>query len=145
MGRAYESEAVVVDKGVTQRPAAEQNAKGYAFSQLDDWLNRGEHPIVKDMNLYVYSILVYRVELSPFSAKNASEHSSSKPRYVDIPFDDSYPSRTTWVRRLASEPRVPRVEGMQFVSEADREMHFISKAVLLRPVYLALAGDEKET
>ena len=145
VGHAYESEAAVTDKGVTQLPAAEQNAKGYAFSQLDDWLNRGEHPIVKDMNLYVYSIWVYRVELSPFSTANASEHTSSKPRFVDIPFDESYPARTTWVQRLASEPRVPRVEGMQFVGEADREMHFMSKAVLLRPVYLALAGDEQET
>ena len=40
--------------------------KSVALSQLDDWLHRGNDPIVAHMNLYVYTIWVYRVEKSPF-------------------------------------------------------------------------------
>ena len=43
-------------------------ANGFALSQLDDWLHRGEHDIVRDMSLYVYSIWVYRVEMTPFAS-----------------------------------------------------------------------------
>jgi hypothetical protein len=38
-------------------------AKGFALSQLDDWLHRGKHDIVRHMSLYIYSIWVSRVEL----------------------------------------------------------------------------------
>ena len=34
-------------------------------SALEDWLRRGDHPIVKDMHWYVYSMWVYRVEVAP--------------------------------------------------------------------------------
>ena len=37
-------------------------AKAYTYSQLDDYLHRGEDPIVRDMSLYIYSMWVYRVE-----------------------------------------------------------------------------------
>ena len=120
-------------------------AKGFAFSQLDDYLHRGSHPILRHMSLYVYSVWVYRVELSPYQSTDASTRQSKKPRFVDIPFDESYPARMTWVQRLSSEPRVPKVEGMQFVSEADMETHCMLKAVLLRPLYLEDDVDPSET
>ena len=31
-------------------------------SQHDDWLHRGDHPLVRHMNLYLYSMWVYRSE-----------------------------------------------------------------------------------
>ena len=36
------------------------NTTGYALSQPDDYLHSGDHSLVKDMNLYVYSTWVYR-------------------------------------------------------------------------------------
>ena len=114
--------------------AAGHKCKAFVLSQLDDWLHRGDDPIVRDMNLYVYSMWVYRVE------KNLTVRRQSQcpacPRHVDIEFDDTYPSRSTFMQRLAVEPRVPMLEGMQFVSEANAEAHYMLQAVLFRPVYL---------
>ena len=80
-------------------------AKAVALSQLDDWLHRGEDPIVRDMCLYVCSIWVYRVEVRPYGKPaGAAPTSSALPRQIDIPFDDTYPSAASFVQRIASEP-----------------------------------------
>ena len=34
-----------------------------ASSQLDDWHHRGDHPIVRHMSLYTYSMWIYRAEM----------------------------------------------------------------------------------
>jgi hypothetical protein len=91
---------------------------------------------VAHMNLYVYSIWVYRVEKSPFYASSANAEPRN-PRYVDIPFDPSHPSNATFVQRLSREPRVPKLEGMQFVSDANAEVHYSFLSILLRPLTLA--------
>ena len=69
-------------------------------SSLEDWLWRGDDPIVKDMSWYVYSMWVYRVELPP-TARDA------KPRHVTIEFSPDYKLHHTHAQRLATEFRVP--------------------------------------
>ena len=53
-------------------------------SPLDAWLWRGEHPIVKDMPWYVYSMWVFRVEKMPLKlegeAVTCGEAECSKSR-----------------------------------------------------------------
>ena len=58
-----------------------------------------------------------------------------------IEFDDSYPSRETFVQRLAVEPRVPVVDGMQCLSDKTPESHYMLQALLFRPVYLKPLGN----
>ena len=114
-----EREEHAADSASPATSAAEQAGKAHYFtlSQLDDWLHRGPHVLVANMSLYTYSMWVYRVELSQSTTK--------RPRFIDIPFDDSYPTCHTWVQRLATEPRVPLLQGMQFVTVAeDPEMHY---------------------
>ena len=96
------------------------------------------------MNIYVYSLWAYRVELTPF-AGNAGSHVPAKPRHVDVPFDETYVAAATWVQRMADEPRIPCVEGFQFLTIADPEVHFMFKATLLRPVFLGPPEDANDT
>lgn len=65
-----------IQEGGYEEPAAPTTAdlaaratRGTVLSQHDDWMHRGDHPIVRDMSLYVYSLWVYRVELSPYSKR----------------------------------------------------------------------------
>jgi hypothetical protein len=111
---------------------------------LDDYLHRGDHQILRDMSFHVYSMWVYRAQLNPYAA-NRSPSAQTKPRHLDTPFDDSLVAGRTWVRRLALEPRIPKVEGPQFVTDVDPEMHFLLKAVLLRPIYLGPAVEDDDT
>lgn len=129
--------------GVEAVAATANKALGYALSQLDDWIHRGDHPIVKDLSLYIYSMWIYRAERNPYAVVSSTE--CPKLSTVDIPFDDSYIAGRTWVQRLALEPRLPKVEGLQFITDVDPEMHFLLKAVLLRPVYLPPAIDDSDT
>ena len=89
------------------------------------------------MSLYVYSIWVYRVELSHQAATAAAGGSTAPSRFIDIPFDDSYTMSSTWVQRIATEPRVPLLDGVQFKTEAqDPETHFMFKSIIFRPLTL---------
>ena len=47
------------------------------------------------------------------------------------------------MQRLAVEPRVPMVEGMQFVPETNAECHYMLQAILFRPVYLPPAAEDE--
>ena len=125
------------DVGATSVAAAGdvKRTTAYTYSQLDDYLHRGAHPIVRDMSLYVYSMWVYRVEHRMW-ANPDDEGRRRSGRHVDVPFDETYTAARTWVQRIAVEPRIPKPEGMQFVSRADTEMHFLTKQVLLRPIYI---------
>ena len=55
---------------------------------------------------------------------------------MDIEFDESYTARGTFIQRLSAEPRVPKHEGMQYVSEANAEVHYMLLGILLRPLHL---------
>jgi hypothetical protein len=120
--------------GVENMASKSKDGLSYSLSQLDDYLHRGDHDIVRNMNLYVYSMWVYRAERNPYRA-NANDK-QTKPRHLEIPFDESYVAGRTWVQRIAIEPRIPKVEGFQFITDVDPEMHFLLKSVLLRPILL---------
>ena len=87
------------------------------------------------MNLYEYSTWVYRHELHPFAGSDATAQ-PRKPRHLDFPFDDSYAPGRTWVQRLAQTPRVPRLEGIRFETDATPEMHYLVKSLLFWPLRL---------
>ena len=106
----------------------------HGYDQLDDWHYRGTHPILVNMPLYEYSRWVYRIEFSPYALKSA-QASRRTPKHIDIPFDEDYVLGKTWVQRLSREERVPRIEGMKFHAEANAEMHYLMKSVLLRPIH----------
>jgi len=111
----------------------------HGYDQLDDWHYRGTHPILVNMPLYEYSRWVYRVEYSPWAAASA-QAPRHKPKHVDIPFHEDYMLGKTWIQRLSREPRVPRIEGMKFHSEANAEMHYLLKSLLLRPIHILPEG-----
>ena len=142
-GHSFEALEMPMDS-VSAAAFRGKDATGFALSQLDDYLHRGTHPVVKHMSLYVYSMWVYRSEKAPF-AEDASSTRTRKLRHIEIPFDDSYAAARTWVQRITKEPRVPRPEGYRFMTTVDPEMHYLLKAVLLRPVYLPSNVQETET
>ena len=37
---------------------------------VDDWLHRGDHPVLKDMPLYIYAMWVYSAEKPPFQGRD---------------------------------------------------------------------------
>ncbi|CAK0862279.1 unnamed protein product, partial [Prorocentrum cordatum] len=147
--REGEAEEVPEAPGPTVEGLAQGKFRGAVLSQHDDWMHRGDHPIVRDMSLYVYSIWVYRVEL-PLHALPAGEldpeGSGGRTLHVDIAFDSSYSAARNWTQRLAVEPRIPKAEGFQFVSaESNVETHYLMKSVLLRPVRLPDADGPNDT
>ena len=87
---------------------------------------------------------VYRAERSPFAQDASTEH-KRKPRHIEIPFHESSAAARTWTQRIAKEPRVPKPEGYKFVTDADAEMHYLLKAILLRPIYLPDQLEDDET
>ncbi|CAK0911448.1 unnamed protein product, partial [Prorocentrum cordatum] len=147
--REGEAEEAPEAPGPTVEGLAQGKFRGAVLSQHDDWMHRGDHPIVRDMSLYVYSIWVYRVEL-PLHALPAGEldpeGSGGRTLHVDIAFDSSYSAARNWTQRLAVEPRIPKAEGFQFVSaESNVETHYLMKSVLLRPVHLPGADGPNDT
>ena len=110
-------------------------------------MHRGRHPILCDMSLYIYSIWVYRVEVTA-SRGRAGEDGLDKntSAHIDIPFDSSYTAARSWTQRLAMEPRIPKVEGFQFIShDTNGENHSLMKSALLRHVYLPTANGDVYT
>ncbi|CAK0817607.1 unnamed protein product, partial [Prorocentrum cordatum] len=147
--REGEAEEVPEAPGPTVEGLAQGKFRGAVLSQHDDWMHRGDHPIVRDMSLYVYSIWVYRVGL-PLYALPAGElepeGSGGRTLHVDIAFDSSYSAARSWTQRLAVEPRIPRADGFQFVgAESNLETHYLMKSVLLRPVHLPDADGPNDT
>ena len=129
-GHSLEPTEAPVDSVIAAASRGGQ-ATGFALSQLDDYLHRGSHPLVKDMSLYVYSIWVYRVELSHQKAREDARDESNTP-HVDIPFHPSYRASKNWKQRIAVEPRVPKVSGFQFVAgHSNAETHYLMKSLLL--------------
>eukprot|EP00959_Pyramimonas_sp_CCMP1952_P134339 2810528-Pyramimonas_sp.AAC.1 len=62
------------------------------MSQPDDWLHRGDDPIVRDVNLRVRSMWAYRSEKN-LAVQRMSSDRPPLARYVEIEFDDAYPSK----------------------------------------------------
>ena len=77
-------------------------------SPLEDWLWRGNHPIVRDMHWYLYSMWVFRVEKMPLKLKDDGEPLVPGPRFIDIEFSPDYKLHRTHKQRIATEfPRAP--------------------------------------
>ena len=60
-------------------------AKYAVYSQLQDWLCRGTHPLLRHMSLYVYSMWVYRVERNRFRKDEIQPSSQRADTYVGSP------------------------------------------------------------
>ena len=82
--------------------------------------------------------------MKPF-AKETADGRPAFSRHIGVPFDPRYAAARTWVQRILLEPRVPKPEGYRFMTDADAEMHYMLKAILLRPVYLSPSSEEPET
>ena len=81
-------------------------------------------PIVREENLYIYSMWAYRVETRAHCLAPRWDSSTPRaPRHIDIEFDESYNAHGTFVQRLSAEPRIPKPEGMQYVPETNAEVH----------------------
>ena len=110
----------------------EDNGTRFAVttSTLEDWLHRGDHPILAPMSLLVYAMWVFRVE-KPRWCPGATP----APRFIDIDFATEYALRTTHRQRLATEFRVPLWEGFSMPSSnVDSETAALYKQLLLRPL-----------
>ena len=137
------------DHGETLEPKASTTPKRPSVkmgtsSQLEDYMYRGDNPIVAQMSLYVYSKWVYRAESKLYQAVDASS-SASNSRFVDIPFHQDYPHRETFVQRLAEQPRVPNPANMKYYHPViEEELNAMMKGILFSPIFLAEASDEFE-
>ena len=110
-------------------------------NQLDDYLNRGDHPLLAPMTLYVYSMWVHRVEA----------HSTEQvPNRVVLKFDPSYKLAVGYRQQLAVLERVPKIDGYTMPPPragtvgaiADLELNAMFKSVLHRPAALSGSGEE---
>jgi hypothetical protein len=99
-------------------------------STLEDWLNRGDHPILKPMSLQVYCMWVYRIE-----KPHRNPGQQQRARFVDLEFSPQYSLHGTHLQRLASELRVPLFEGFTMPSQDTcSETAAMFKQLLLRPL-----------
>ena len=100
-------------------------------STLEDWLYRGDHPILASMSLQVYCMWVYRIE-----KPHRNPNQKKPPRFVDLEFAPHYALRGTHLQRLATEFRVPLFEGytMPASIQGYKETAAMFKQLLLRPL-----------
>ena len=102
-------------------------------SPLEDWLWRGDHPILVDMPWYVYSMWVFRIEKFPAKSNADGDTTQPGPRFIDIQFSCDYKMHHTHKQRVATEFRVPLYEGFTMPpSTRDSETAAMYKSLLLR-------------
>ena len=101
-------------------------------NQLDDYNNRGDHPLLAPLTLYVYSMWISRVELRPPTAKN---------RQVVLPFSPSYKLAGGYGQLCTVIERIPKIDGYTMPPPRiggadtimDMELNAMFKSVLHRP------------
>ena len=99
-------------------------------STLEDYLYRGNHPLLAPMSLFVYAMWVFRIERPPPSTGGAP-----RPRFIDLAFAPQYQLHHTHLQRVATEFRVPLFEGFTMPTpDADVETACMYKQILLRPI-----------
>ncbi|CAE7839254.1 PIF7 [Symbiodinium sp. CCMP2592] len=104
-------------------------------SSLEDYLFRGEHPVLKDMSWSTYGMWVYRVELPPGAETSIR---AAVPRFQDMYFSSAYKLYKTHCQRISSEPRVPMFEGFTMPTlMTDSERNAMYKQVQCRPFAVA--------
>ena len=130
------SKTVPEDDDVDEKKKARRIATA---SPLEDWQWRGNHPILKDMHWYVYSMWVYRIEKLPPQRKKDGEVSEPRPRFIDIEFSSDYKLHRTHRQRIATEFRVPLYEDFTMPpSTRDSETAAMYKSLLLRALSLSM-------
>lgn len=65
---------------------------------------------------------VYKSEKLAF-VQNAGLIIQRKLCHVDILFNETYATTKTWTQRVAEEPRVPKPERYEFITNTDAYMH----------------------
>ena len=99
-------------------------------STLDDWLHRGDHPVLRHMSLQVYAMWVYRCETS-----DGLWRDKARARHLDFDFAPHYALVATHKQRLAPELRVPLFEGFTMPTmNKDCATACFHKQLLLRPL-----------
>ena len=117
----------------------EEDGQRYVLttSTLEDWLFRGDHPILAAMSLTVYCMWVFRIDRPPRRSDKPT-----KPRFIDIDFSPSYSLYITHAQRIATEVRVPMFEGFLMPSRnVDAETAAMYKQLLLRPFAVESSRD----
>ena len=100
-------------------------------SSLEDYLFRGDHPILKDMSWSTYGMWVYRVELPPGAGTSVR---AAFPRFMDLYFDSAYKLYKSHCQRISTEPRVPMFEGFTMPTlTTDSERNAMYKQLQCRP------------
>ena len=104
-------------------------------STLDDWLHRGDHPVLKHTSLQVYTMWVYRCE-----TPDGLWRDKARARHLDFDFAPHYALVATHKQRLAPELRVPLFEGFTMPTmNKDCETACLYNQLLLRPLAVATA------
>ena len=80
---------------------ARYNRVTVTTTTIEDWLWRGDDPLVKHMSLYVYAMWMYRVEKSMHK-----ESGVVAPRYVEVDFSCDYKLYHSHKQRVATEFRI---------------------------------------
>ena len=107
-------------------------------STLEDYLWRGDDPLVKDMSLQVYAMWVYRIEKPPIDP----EDDHRPPRHIECDLSTDYKLHRTHLQRFSSELRVPMFQGYTLSpSTTNREDAYMYKQLLTRA--LAVPIDER--
>ncbi|CAE7258426.1 unnamed protein product [Symbiodinium sp. CCMP2592] len=121
-----------------------KNGLVVATSSLEDYLFRGDHPLVRDMSWSTYGMWVYRVELPPTLVGNSVR--AALPRHVDVFFAEKYKLSASHCQRISSEPRVPMFEGFTMPTlTMDSERNAMYKQLQCRPFrVLHYEGDDTE-
>ena len=112
-------------------------------SSLEDYLFRGDHPLLADLSWAAYGTWVYRIELPPRPEQSVR---SSVARHVDICFDPSYKLHRSHAQRISSEPRVPMFEGFTMPPVThDPERNAMYKQIQCRPVAIHADSSLEQT
>ena len=135
------SESTVHDEGSEADPTRQI----LTTSPLEDWLWRGDDPIVKDMSWYVYSMWVFRVETLRLKLDKDGLPQKPPPRYIDIDFSPDYKLHRTHKQRIATEFRVPMFEGFTMPpSTFDSETAAMYKSLLLRSFSVQVTDEPED-
>ena len=117
---------------VAQGDLLEVDGAVVTANQLDDYIHRGDHPVMLHMSLYVYSCWVFRI------LKDEKTDDSQ----LRFPFRPEYKLASGFVQQIAVTERIPKLDGFTMPpprhrsqnATADMEINNMYKSVVLRPM-----------
>ena len=117
---------------VAQGDLLEVDGAVVTANQLDDYIHRGDHPVMLHMSLYVYSCWVFRI------LKDEKTDESQ----LRFPFRPEYKLASGFVQQIAVTERIPKLDGFTMPpprhrsqnATADMEINNMYKSVVLRPM-----------